>query len=415
MPEKISISSLQKQIMTDHYLRALDAKSSGKLVVYVTAIFPVEIVRAFEPHIVAVYPENHAVNLIVNGLAEVFSEVAITRKSLDRLGCSYELANTGYLLAKDFSAMKTDDIAALKSVPVLARPDILLACNNQCDVVAEWFQNLSRMYGDIPFKIINAGNRYDGIVNKERIEYVREQLLDVINLLEKETQTKLDRDKLLDTAHKSAAAVKLWRQYLESGRNIPSPMTVFDGFYHMAPIVAERGRQTALDYYRQLTEETKLKIDSSISSVQPEKHRILWDNLATWFNFGELKKYLAQRCIAVVGSNYLDTWKRELDTSSFDNLLTSMAEEYCAIYVTMTIGQRIESWKKMVRDYSAKGVLFHNNRSCHTFSRVQGQIAEALIQEFGSDFKPILFDGDMGLKERFQRHRFETAIETFFD
>lgn len=414
MAEKISISSLQKKIMTDHYQRAIDAKKSGKPVGYVTAIFPVEIVRAFDPHIVAVYPENHAVNLIVNGLAETFSEVAITKKAIDRLGCSYELANTGYLLAKDFAALKMDGIAGIKSVPELASPDMLFACNNQCDVVAEWYQDLSRMYGDIPFRVINVGNRYDGIVNKERIAYVKQQLLDVINLLEKETGTKLDHDKLLETARISVETIKLWREYLESGRHLPSPMTVFDGFYHMAPVVAERGRQTALDYYKQLTEETKLKIASSTAAVKPEKHRILWDNLATWFNFGELKKYLSQRGIAVVGSNYLDAWKLEFDASSFENLLTSMAEGYCAIYATYTIGQRIDSWKKMVRDYSAEGVLFHNNRSCHTFSRVQGQIAEALLKEFGDNFKPIIFDGDMGLKERYQKHRFETAIETFF-
>lgn len=414
MSEKISISSLQKKIMTDHYQKALDAKSSGKLVVYVTALSPVEIVRAFEPHIAAVYPENHAVNLIVNGAAEVFSELAITKKALDRMGCSYELANTGYLLAKDFSAANTDEIEGLKSVPVLAKPDILFACNNQCDVVAEWFQNLSRMYGDIPFKVINVGNRYDGIVDKERINYVKQQLLDVISLLEKETGTKLDRDKLMDTAKKSAEAVTLWRQYLESARHTPSPITVFEGFYNMALIVAERGRQTAVDYYKQLTEETQRKLNSSDFAVKPEKYRILWDNLATWFNFSELKKYLCQKGIAVVASNYLAAWERDLDLSSFDNLLNSMAEGYCAMYTTMTIEQKIDSWKKMVTDYNATGILFHNNKSCHTFSRLQGQVAEALIQEFGSDFKPIIFDGDMGLKERFQKHRFETAIETYF-
>jgi benzoyl-CoA reductase/2-hydroxyglutaryl-CoA dehydratase subunit BcrC/BadD/HgdB len=81
---------------------------------------------------------------------------------------------------------------------------------------------------------------------------------------------------------------------------------------------------------------------------------------------------------------------------------------------TEMLQERTSLWKQMVRDYRAEGVLFHNNRSCHTFSRLQGQIADALKKEFGEGFKAIVFDGDMGLEERFQKHRFFTAIETFF-
>jgi benzoyl-CoA reductase/2-hydroxyglutaryl-CoA dehydratase subunit BcrC/BadD/HgdB len=191
-------------------------------------------------------------------------------------------------------------------------------------------------------------------------------------------------------------------------------MTVFDGFFHMAAIVSERGKPVAVDYYQQLVSETKEKIAANKSAVNHEKHRLLWDNLATWFNFGDLKRYLGSRNIAVVGSSYLDVWKNELDTSGYDPLLDSMAISYCSMYTNLTIAQRISLWKEMVTKYQAKGILFHNNKSCHTFSRLQGQLAEALKKEFGEDFITILFDGDMGLKERFQKHRFETAIETYF-
>ncbi len=65
MATKSPVSLLQKQLMTRHYNNALQARQEGKKVVYVTAMFPVEIVRAFEPHVAIVYPENHAVNIIV--------------------------------------------------------------------------------------------------------------------------------------------------------------------------------------------------------------------------------------------------------------------------------------------------------------------------------------------------------------
>ena len=413
MAVKSPVSLLQKQLMTRHYNKALQAKQEGKKVVYVTAMFPVEIVRAFEPHVAIVYPENHAVNIIVAGLAEELSSLAVVKEHLDTFGCSYELANTGYLLAiKDSGSSGVSD--AIKALPSLPAPDVLLACNNQCDVVAEWYQNLSGLFGNVPYRVINVGNRYDGVVDTLRVQYVREQLLDTIALLEEQTGTTLDRDLLLETAHRANQAVSLWKKYLDFGKLTPSPMTAFDGFFHMALIVSVRGTEEAIDYYQKLVEETKARVDACEAAVNPELHRVLWDNLATWFNFGELKRTLGARGVAVVGSTYLDVWKKAFDTSNFDALLTSMAQAYCVMYTNLTLTERIELWKQMVRDYQVEGVLFHNNRSCHTFSRLQGQIAKALKEEFGERFKAIVFDGDMGLEERFQKHRFFTAIETYF-
>ncbi len=413
MHTKSTLIARQKQLMSQHYINAAIAKQEGRKVVYVTAMFPVEIVRAFEPHVAVVYPENHAVNIIVSGLAEEFSGLSIAREHLDPMGCSYELANTGYLLAmRDHAPGNLPD--AYKSLPPLPAPDILLACNNQCDIVAEWYQNLSALYGGVPYRVINVGNRYDGMVDPLRIHYVKQQILDVISFLEEQTGIRLDRDQLIEIAGKANQAVRLWKRFLDFGKLRPSAMTAFDGFYHMALIVSERGKDEAIDYYQQLVTETQARVDDHEPAVNPELYRVLWDNLATWFNFGELKRTLGVHGVAVVGSTYLDVWKQEYETTTFEGLITSMAQAYCVMYTNLTLQDRISLWKQLVRDYQAQGVLFHNNRSCHTFSRLQGQIAKALKDEFGEGFKTIVFDGDMGLVERFQKHRFLTAIETFF-
>ncbi|MRR34907.1 2-hydroxyacyl-CoA dehydratase, partial [bacterium] len=283
MDDKTSVSSLQKQIMKDHYERAARAKQEGRPVVYVTAVFPVEIARAFEPDVAVVYPENHAVNLIVNGLAEGLAELAVSRASLDAMGCSYELANTGYLLTLRQKG-RAGLPEAYRKLPFLPAPDVLLSCNNQCDVVAEWFQNLSTLCGNKPFRVINVGNRYDGRVDSVRIGYVKSQLLDVIALLEEQTGRPLDRDRLLETADRSNQALRLWKTYLDFGKLQPSPMTAFDGFFHMALIVSERGTEQAVEYYRRLVDETRSNVEAARPAVEGEKHRVLWDNLATWFN-----------------------------------------------------------------------------------------------------------------------------------
>ncbi len=418
MSDKLkAVGILQKQLMGAHYARALDAKREGRPVVYVTAMFPVEIVKAFEPHIATVYPENHAAMLSANG-KEYLAQEAIAA-GLDRMGCAYELINTGYLLA-GHGRLDAPDLTIVKgrkgeeketALHKLPEPDILLSCNNQCEVVCEWFKHLSEALGNKPYRTVNVGNRYDGSVGEERTAFVRRQIEDVIMFLEQETGTSLDRDKLLEVAKKSNEAIKLWREYLNLGTLKPSPMTAFDGFYHMALIVSERGTDAAKGYYHDLVEATRALADARVAAVEKEEHRVLWDNLATWYNFGELKRYLAERRVAVVGSTYLDIWKTELDTSGYDGLLDSMAKAYSVMYTNMTIPERIEYYREHIERFDAEGVLFHNNLSCHTFSLRVAHIADALRKE---GIKCVLFEGCQGLKDRFQKHAFEMGIETYF-
>jgi len=64
-------------------------------VAYVTAIFPLEIVKAFESHPAAVYPENHAAMLIAGGQGNLVKRAEAA--GLDRMGCAHEVYSTGYL------------------------------------------------------------------------------------------------------------------------------------------------------------------------------------------------------------------------------------------------------------------------------------------------------------------------------
>jgi benzoyl-CoA reductase/2-hydroxyglutaryl-CoA dehydratase subunit BcrC/BadD/HgdB len=407
------VHRLQGRLMSEHYQRALEAKASGKKVAYVTAMFPVEIVKAFEPHLATVYPENHAALLIARSQDQLVAKAEAA--GLDRMGCAYELFNTGYLLA-GWGAQDAEDLTDAKgrSMPRLAEPDILLPCDNQCRVVCEWFKQLSEIHHDAPYKMINVGDRYDGSLDKQRQAYVRAQLEGLINFLEGQTGTRLDRDHLLEVAETSRQALELWNQYLDLGALIPSPVTAFDGFSHMALIVSERGRPEAVDYYRKLIKATLKLSEQGDVPVKPERHRLLWDNLATWYNFRELQNYFAAQGLALVGSTYLDAWRKKLDTSSYDALLDSMARTYSTMYTNMTIAERENEWIKAVEKYQADGILFHKNLSCHTFSLRVDQIATRLRDHFGDNFRTVVFEGCQGIRGRFQKHAFETGVTVNF-
>lgn len=407
------IHKLQTRLMTEHYERAIKAKAEGRPVAYVTAMFPVEIVKAFEPHLATVYPENHAALLISRGQSQLVNHAEAA--GLDRMGCAYELYNSGFLLG-GHGRLEANALEDSRGRPVikLAEPDILLACNNQCHVVCEWFKYLSEIEGHKPYKMINVGDRYDGTLEEERVAYVRTQLEDLIAWLEGVTGQQFDRDHFLEVADKSRKAIGLWQRYLDLGTITPSPITAFDGFSHMALIVSERGTQPAIDYYLQLIDATDELVEKGSSAVGNERHRLLWDNLATWFNFRDLQEGLAADGIAVVGSNYLDAWRKDLDTSNYDTLLDSMARAYASMYTNMTIDERVRVYIDMVNKYQADGILFHKNLSCHTFSLRVNEIAKRLTQHFGNEFRTVVFEGCQGISGRFQKHAFETGVQVHF-
>lgn len=403
----------QVALMGAHYQRALDAKAEGRPVVYVTAMFPVEIVKAFEPYAAVVYPENHAALLISKDQDQLLS--AAEAKGVDRMGCAYELFNTGYLL-EGYGGADGPDLKDERgrSITRLAEPDILLSCDNQCRVVCEWFKHLSEIYGDRPYKMINVGDRYDGSLDDQRTAYMRKQLEDLIAWLEKAVGRRFDRDRFLETARLSSRAIELWQRYLDMGTLKPSPMTAFDGFSHMAVIVSERGSPQAVEYYQKLIEATEELANKRISAVGTERRRLLWDNLATWYNFRQLQQSLAAQGIAVVGSTYLDAWRKRLDVSSYDTLMDSMARTYAAMYTNMTMEERFRLWVENVEKYNADGVLFHKNLSCHTFSLRVAEIADRLEKHFAPDFRTVVFEGCQGIKGRFQKHAFETGVQVHF-
>jgi len=414
MTEKLkAVHKYQGRLMDEHYQRALRAKEEGHLVAYVTALFPVEIVKAFEPHLVALYPENHAALMIARGQSQLVRRAEA--EGLDRMGCAYELYHTGYHL-NGHGRPDTPDLLDNKGRALfkLAEPDILLACDNQCRVICEWFKHISEMSGDKPYKMINAGDRFEGLLDRERVDYVKNQLEELIKWLEEQTGTDLDRDYLLSVADKAKQANFLWQEYLDLGAKVPSPVTAFDGFSHMALIVSERGKDQAVDYYEKLIEATLEAEKQNIYPVKEERHRLLWDNLATWYNFRELQNFFADNGIAVVGSTYLDAWRKDLDTSDYDALLESMAVAYSTIYTNMTIPQRISHYIEMVEKFTADGVLFHKNIGCHTFSLRVEEIADRLEKHFGKEFRSVVFEGCQGIEGRFQKHAFETGVTVHF-
>lgn len=390
------ISTLRdlKQINIDYYTAAHTAKQSGKFIAYVNAFTPVELLYAMD--FIPIYPENHAVIL---GARRLSQEVA---PAAEKLGysmdlCSYARCDLGSILTGKSPTFG------------LPRPDLLLVSNSQCGTLTKWFEVLSRMY-EAPMVLIDVPHSGNGEKDLQAEKYVKGQLEELQVVLEDITGRKLEAEKLRESIRLSQKASQLWTEVLLLGSRRPSPITVFDQFIAMAPIVAQRGTRVAVDFYQKLLEELQERVDKGIGSVSKERFRLFWDNLPIWPELRRLSEFLDARGAALVTSLY--TWAWATLSVGEEDPFQDWAEQY--LYTAnLHLQRRIQTYVEYAKQYQLDGFLYHSNRSCKMVSQDIPELRRAVSQQTG--IPGVILEADHNDPRLYSIESIESQIESFLE
>jgi predicted CoA-substrate-specific enzyme activase len=188
----------------------------------------------------------------------------------------------------------------------LPKPDLLLCCTNICQTVLFWYRVLAHHF-KVPLILIDTPFIYEEATD-QAVEYVKMQLEKGINTAERVARRDLDKGRLQDVIRYAYQASMLWLQVLETAKARPAPITAFDEFIHLAPIVEMRGEEFTVHYYRAMLEELEQRVENGVGALKNEKKRLLWDNLPIWFRVRKLSNLLAARGVALVASTYTNAW-----------------------------------------------------------------------------------------------------------
>lgn len=390
------ISTLKelKQINIDYYTDAHMAKKNGKFVAYVNAFTPVELLYAMD--FVPIYPENHAVIL---GARRISLEVA---PEAEKLGYSVDLCSYARC---DIGSM----VSGKSPTFGLPKPDLLLVSNSQCGTLTKWFEVLSRMY-DAPMVLIDVPHSGNGEKDEEAERYVKSQLIELVEVLEGISGRPLEQEKLKETIRLSREASELWTKVLLSATHRPSPITVFDEFIAMAPIVAQRGTRVAVKFYRKLLEELEERMEKDIGAVSEERFRLFWDNLPIWPELRRLSQFLDERGAALVTSLY--TWAWATLAVGEEDPFQDWAEQY--LYTAnLHLQRRVETYVEYSRQYCLDGFLYHSNRSCKMVSQDIPEVRRAVTQRTG--IPGVILEGDHNDPRLYSIETIESQIQTFLE
>jgi benzoyl-CoA reductase/2-hydroxyglutaryl-CoA dehydratase subunit BcrC/BadD/HgdB len=383
-----------KRITTEYFSAAHMAKQNNMSVVYLNVFTPVELFYAMD--MFPVYPENHAA---IVGARKMSQDVA---PAAEKMGYSMDLCSYARC---DIGSFK------MKLSPTwgLPKPDLLVGSNSQCGTITKWFEVLSRMY-DVPMVLIDVPHSGNGERDPAAEKYVRSQLEDLIGVAEGITGKSLDRDRLKETVSISKEASRLWTRMLELGTVTPSPMTVFDQFVAMFPIVSQRGTQAAVDFYGVLVAELEERVNAKVGALEGERFRLFWDNLPIWPELRFLSDFLDKRGASLVTSIY--TWAWSQLAVSDEDPFGNWTEQYLYTF-NLHMKRRIEMYVELAHRYNVDGFLYHSNRSCKYLSQDIPEVRTAVTERTG--IPGVIIEADHNDPRSYTVESLERQIDSFLE
>lgn len=393
MGPPLRIGPRTKELVSRHYLEGQYVTGVRK-VAWVTSGAPVEFLKALDYYVL--YPENHAALCGARRkVIEIASEAEAAGYSQDL--CSYARTDLGSMLSG-----KTP-------VGRLPKPDLLVACTNICQTVLAWYRVLAHHF-QVPLAVIDTPFLYRE-AEGHAVAYVQRQIEGAIETAERVAGRKLDSRKLRRTVALSKQAVELWLRILETGKHRPSPISAFDEYIHMAPIVEMRGDPGTVDFYGALLGELEERVKEGVGAIRNEKKRLLWDNLPIWYRLRWLSELLAARGISVVASTYTNAWGELASMVDPERPIESAARTYLHPILNRGTGHKLKTMRAMVEGYEADGVLLHSDRSCKPYSIGQMDQRERLARETG--VPALLLEADHGDPRAFSEEQAAGRIEAF--
>ena len=384
-----------KQIMTRHYFLSRYAEGA-RPVAWVTSGAPVELLRPFDFY--TIYPENHGALCGAQRLGPELCSVAEEHGYHQDL-CSYARIDLGHFLSGKTPVGK------------LPKPDILFAANNICQTVAYWYKVLAHQL-KIPLLLFDTPYNFEEITENE-ISYMVSQLEEMIPVLEEISGRRFNNQRFEEIILLARDSSFAWGEVLATMKTEPAPMTIFDAFIHLAPIVSLRGLPVALEYYQTLLEELRERIDRGIGAIKNERKRLMWDNIAIWYKVRDFSNLFAEQGMSFVTATYTNAWAETISHMDSERPFESIARTYSLVVLNNNLNHRLRLMERLIKEYRVDGLVIHSAKSCKPYSVGQYDLKRLLMDRLR--VPSVVIDADITDFRAYSEEQTRTRLEAFFE
>lgn len=376
------------QIAAKAYTDAIEAKARGEMVGWCSSNFPVEIPETLGLYVC--YPENQAAGIAARGGGARLCEISEADGYSNDI-CAYARISLAYAKIKD---------APEQNMP---QPDFLLCCNNICNCMIKWYENLAKEL-NIPLIMIDIPFNPDYEVSDAEVAYVSAQFRAAVKQLEEITGKTWSEERFSEVMANSCRTSRAWLAATAESQHEPSPFNGFDLLNHMAVMVTARGKVEAADAMETLLKEYRANVASGTSTFRAEeKYRIMFEGIACWPWLRVTSTGMKGRGINMVTTIYADAFG--FDYASFDDMIRA----YCNVPNAINLEHARDKRVKLGKANNIEGLLVHTNRSCKLWSGFMYEMSRQIGEECGVPV--VSFDGDQADPRNFSEAQYDTRVQ----
>jgi len=396
MPEKDERKKPAKvrlrEIIDKIYEEAWEAKEKGEPVGWSSSKFPAEIAETLGLKVL--YPESNAAGIAAkHGGARVCEEA-------EKLGFSNDIC----AYARISIAMAYGADCPEKPMPM---PDFLLCCNNICNCMTKWYENIARIH-HIPLIMIDVPFNNTVEVSDEQVEYMKAQFMDAIRQLEAISGRKWDEEKFQKVCATSNRVAKAWLKACSYCQYEPSPLNGFDLFNHMANVVQTRCRKESAEAFEALIEEYEQAVKEGTSTWHyDENYRIMFEGIPCWPELKKLFNPLKEKGMNTTAVVYAPAF------GFVYNNLDELMKAYCKAPNSVCFETGVEWREGLCRENHVDGVLVHYNRSCKPWTGYTPEMSRRLQNDMG--LSVVSFDGDQADPRNFAEEQYKTRVQGLYE
>ena len=314
------------------------------------------------------------------------------------------------------------------------KPDFIFQ-DQTCCVHTKWYQTVSELEGGIPLFSVDVAvgpSEPFGELTDHKINYVAGQLWDGIEWLEKVTKRKFDDEKFIRACWNEFRCSNTWARICELNRAVPAPLDEKSMFSLYVLSTLQKSAEWCADYYEELYDEIRDRVDREIAAVGDEKIRIIGGSQPPWA-FLKIYRYLEKEYGAVsVGSAYtfglIGMWVYDLEEDSLKprplpQKKPKDREEACYELAKWHL-QKTSYHGFYHADYSSKlmaciarnwkgeAFILHYNRGCE--GSCMG-IAENRLYLLNMGYPVLTYEGNMGDESEFDENAVINRFDIFMD
>ena len=395
--------------------RALEANAKGAPVAYhFIESYSEDILRAMD--IMTIGTENYTAICAAKQDAQRFLDRAHAEGYASHL-CSYVTCWLGFdAIYKELGEMPPNAPDG-----GLARPDLMLGTGMMiCDPRYKGYQASHRYTGapvHVQGLLIPPHDANLREVEDYYIRYITEELRGLAEFLEEHTGRKLDYDRLSEVTNLIERTFWIWNEAYALRKTVPTPMPTEDAMSTMVPGYFFMGTQQAYDFYQELYNEVKSKVENKIGVIPNEKYRLLWAaGIPPWFalnlfNYFETLGavfpaeviYYPRPPVRVEGVKHTINGyfpPRPIEMPKGIHPLERIARRFFKQWTYRyekaqkhTSNPDIEMLLEMIEDYKIDGLVFHRAYTCRTMHL--GELHQINILKKYIGIPTLVLEGDL--------------------